>query len=216
MTNKLARQPIGRQLHHQQCVQCHLGDNFTDEKFHALGFPQIGPGMGDAGRDDLGRRRVSGHPDDAWAFRTPPLLNVELTGPFGHSGAYASLFTVVDHYVFPRETVQDFLTGRQWCFLPPFTGVQGCAQDVIDVERNTRAALNRMEQLRALDPAAGMPLIDPRRGSPQDTPHLVAFLQALTDPCLRDRSCFGRWIPRPEESPDGLQLNAVDAAGRPL
>ncbi len=30
------------------CVQCHKGDFFTDEKFHALGFPQIGPGMGTA------------------------------------------------------------------------------------------------------------------------------------------------------------------------
>jgi cytochrome c peroxidase len=199
-----------------QCVQCHKGDNFSDERFHAIGFPQIGPGMGDPGRDDLGRQRASGNPADARAFRTTPLLNVELSAPYGHSGAYASLFTVMDHYVFPRETVVDFLAGRQWCFLPQFQDIAGCTQDVADVDRNTRAALARMEQLRVLDPANAMPVIDPRLGSPQDTPRLVAFMRALTDPCLKDRACFGRWIPRPEEAPDGFQLNATDAGGRPL
>ena len=45
---------------------------------------------------------------------------------------------------------------------------------------------------------------------------IEAFLRALTDPCLRDRACFGRWIPAPAEAPDEHQLNAVNAAGNPL
>jgi cytochrome c peroxidase len=45
---------------------------------------------------------------------------------------------------------------------------------------------------------------------------MVAFLTSLTDPCLKDRACFGRWIPAPSEAPDGHQLDAVDASGAPL
>jgi cytochrome c peroxidase len=198
------------------CVQCHKGDFFTDEKFHAIGFPQIGPGMGDAGRDDLGRQRASGTAGDVRAFRTPSLLNVELTGPWGHAGAYSTLQTTVEHYLLPRDTINAFLAQRQWCTLPQFVAQPGCAADTTDVERNTRAGLARMEAIRVADPQNGMPVVDLSQGSPADTGRLIAFMQTLTDPCLKDRACFGRWIPRPDEAPDGLQLNATDANGRPL
>jgi cytochrome c peroxidase len=45
---------------------------------------------------------------------------------------------------------------------------------------------------------------------------VVAFLKTLTDPCLKDPACYGRWIPEPEQAPDGLQLNAIDGDGAPL
>ena len=45
---------------------------------------------------------------------------------------------------------------------------------------------------------------------------IAAFLRTLTDPCVKDRACFGKWIPGPGDAPDGNQLNAVDAAGQPL
>jgi cytochrome c peroxidase len=73
-----------------------------------------------------------------------------------------------------------------------------------------------MEAVRAASPTTGMPVINVMLGSPEDTPRLVEFMKALTDPCLKDRACLSRWIPRPDEAPDGLQLNAVDALGRPL
>lgn len=198
------------------CVQCHKGDFFTDEKFHAIGFPQIGPGMGDAGRDDLGRQRASGAAADVRAYRTPSLLNVELTAPWGHAGAYATLDKVVEHYLLPQDTINAFLSQRQWCVLPQFVGQPGCAGDTSDVDRNTRAALARMEAVRVADPANGMPIVDLSQGSPADTGRLIAFIESLTDPCLKDRTCFGRWVPRPDEAPDGFQLNATDANGRLL
>ena len=49
-----------------------------------------------------------------------------------------------------------------------------------------------------------------------DAPPLIAFLQALTDPCVLDRACLAPWIPDPSEAPDGNQLNAVDVNGNPL
>jgi cytochrome c peroxidase len=45
---------------------------------------------------------------------------------------------------------------------------------------------------------------------------IVEFLRTLTDPCLHDRACYGRWIPAADEAPDALQLNAVDATGQSL
>lgn len=63
---------------------------------------------------------------------------------------------------------------------------------------------------------APMPLVDPDVITIAAATDITAFLRALTDPCLRDRSCFGRWIPAPGDAPDTHQLNAVDANGRAL
>jgi cytochrome c peroxidase len=199
-----------------QCVQCHSGDFFTDEKHHVVGFPQVGPGLGDPNADDHGRARESRADRDRHAFRTPSLLNVGLTAPYGHAGAYANLETVFNHYAIPHDTVLDWLDARRWCFLPPLTTDPGCQASAGRVETNSLAALARMDSIRASDPANGLPVVDLAAVPIQTIPSVVAFLRSLTDPCLLDRSCFGRWIPSPAEAPDGFQLNAVDAQGRPL
>lgn len=83
-----------------KCSICHNGSTFSDEQFHNVAVAQIGPGVGDGAsrRDDFGRMRVTGAPDDRYRFRTSPLRNVELTGPYGHDGAITSLRAFVDHY----------------------------------------------------------------------------------------------------------------------
>lgn len=83
-----------------RCSICHNGPAFTDNKFHNVAVAQIGPGKGDGadGRDDFGRMRVTGLAADRYAFRTPPLRNVALTGPWGHDGAFTDLRAFVDHY----------------------------------------------------------------------------------------------------------------------
>jgi cytochrome c peroxidase len=83
-----------------RCSICHTGPAFTDNKFHNVAVAQIGPGKGDGpdGRDDFGRMRVTGLTVDRYAFRTPPLRNVALTGPWGHDGAFTDLRAFVDHY----------------------------------------------------------------------------------------------------------------------
>ena len=200
------------------CALCHRGDAFTDERFRAVGFPQIGPGFGDGGNgaDDFGRARQSGREDDRYLWRTPSLLNVELTAPYGHAGAYPSLSTVIAHYVVPDQTVNDFLASRAWCNLPQLRTVASCAATATDVERNTRAALDKMKAVRALAPADSMPVVNTAQVPPSAAGPIEAFLRALTDPCLKDRACFGRWIPTPVEAPDEHQLNAVNSAGNPL
>jgi cytochrome c peroxidase len=83
-----------------KCSICHTGATFSDDDFHNVAVAQIGPGQGDGPllRDDFGRMNVTGRPEDRYRFRTTPLRNVELTGPYGHDGAIGSLREFVEHY----------------------------------------------------------------------------------------------------------------------
>jgi len=83
-----------------KCSLCHNGPAFSDNKFHNVAVAQFGPGKGNGpdGRDDFGRMNVTGQPSDQYAFRTTPLRNVTLTGPYGHDGAIADLHGFIEHY----------------------------------------------------------------------------------------------------------------------
>ncbi len=74
------------------CAACHVGVNFTDEKYHNLGV-----GM-DAEKPDLGRETTTGNAADRGAFKTPTLRNVALTAPYMHDGSQKTLEEVVDWY----------------------------------------------------------------------------------------------------------------------
>lgn len=83
-----------------RCVQCHSGPTFSDQEFHNVAVAQIGPGEGNGvgGFDDFGRMNVTGLETDRYRFRTTPLRNVEITGPYGHDGAIGSLRAFIEHY----------------------------------------------------------------------------------------------------------------------
>ena len=200
-----------------QCIQCHRGESFTGETHHALGFPQVGPGLGDGtgGTDDFGRGRETRGANERYQFRTAALLNVEVTGPWGHSGAYETLEQVIEHYIVPDTTLGSFLATRAWCRVPPFETID-CGATAGDVTRNSQAALAKMRMEQMMSPGVAMPMVDLNRVPPSATADIKAFLLSLTDPCVKDRACLSRWIPAPGEAPDGFQLNAVDANGNPL
>jgi len=61
--------------------------------------PQLGPGKDPETGLDEGRYLVTGDPADRFAFRTPPLRNVELTGPYFHTGSYLTLRQVTEFYL---------------------------------------------------------------------------------------------------------------------
>ncbi len=86
-----------------ECVVCHSGNLLTDQRHHNIAAPQVGPGKGAEAPLDFGRFRETGHPNDRYGFRTPPLRNVALTGPWLHSGAYATLEDVVSHHLDPES-----------------------------------------------------------------------------------------------------------------
>jgi len=75
------------------CSSCHTAPLFTDNRFHALGVPQVGPLA-----DDPGRFAVTGDDADRGAFRTPTLRNVARTAPYMHDGALPTLADVIAFY----------------------------------------------------------------------------------------------------------------------
>jgi cytochrome c peroxidase len=186
------------------CSSCHTGDFFTDEQFHVLAVPQFGPGRdsGTYGDDDWGRFLETGEPADKYAFRTPTLLNVEVTGPYGHDGAYQTLEEIVRHHLNAAE--------------------MAAAYDYSQLDssiRTTSAAgytQNAVEQLQA-NRAAGIVTVMDLDLTDEQVADLVNFLLTLTDPCVKDPACLAPWIP--DESlpdPDGMRLIAVDAEGNRL
>ncbi|MBL8849710.1 MAG: c-type cytochrome [Planctomycetaceae bacterium] len=74
------------------CTACHVGANFSDEKFHNLGV-----GM-EAAEPDTGRAAVTGDDKDTGAFKTPTIRNVEFTAPYMHDGSQKTLEEVVEWY----------------------------------------------------------------------------------------------------------------------
>ncbi len=92
------------------CSECHSGPALSDGEFHNVALAQFGSGLGDGetGTDDYGRYRVTGAPDDRYAFRTPGLRNVELTGPYGHAGQFTELDDFIAHYSRSAEALRAF------------------------------------------------------------------------------------------------------------
>jgi cytochrome c peroxidase len=70
------------------CVTCHSQDNFSDGLYHRTG---IGASEPPAEGADLGRGKISGKPEDNFAFRTPTLRNVSKTAPYFHDGSAKTL-----------------------------------------------------------------------------------------------------------------------------
>ncbi|WP_227173279.1 cytochrome-c peroxidase [Marinobacter sp. CA1] len=178
------------------CSGCHQGDFFTDEQFHVVAMPQIGRGKGDGadGTDDFGRFRETGNPDDRYAFRTPHLLNVADTGPWGHAGGYGSLEAVVRHHLNPRQAMARYDASQ----LDP-------SIQVSNLQANTGRALDQLDALQA----AGKSKLVTAALDDDQVQQLVAFLNALTDPCVTTPSCMAQWIPEDALlDPDSLRLHA--------
>ena len=186
------------------CISCHAGDFFTDEQYHVLATPQIGRGKGDdngtLNNDDFGRFRESHVAADMYRFRTPTLLNVEVTGPWGHAGAYTTLEGMVRHMLNPAEAIANY----------DFSQLEQTLQ-AADMLTNTRFSLDQLEANR-VNNVDGV-----HRDvtyTDDDATDLVAFLRTLTDPCVQDRNCLAPWIPDAgDTNPDGLRVIAIDNTG---
>lgn len=153
-----------------RCSSCHSGPLLGGQQFANVAAPQIGPGTGkllplDGGREDF----PNPVPQPMFLFRVPPLRNVELTAPFTHAGAYATLEAVVNHY----DDVEKAVRGYDVAQLDPALRAS---------YHGDAATLNA--QLNAADARVRMPL----QLTDAEKRQLVAFLKALTDPAARDLS----------------------------
>lgn len=148
------------------CAACHRGSLLSDQAFHNLAVPQFGPGKGVLAPLDAGRANLTGAPDEAFAFRTPPLRNVELTGPYMHNGAYDTLEDVIRHKTQPRDSFAAF---------DPQTLPNELQPSFWPADRiGPRLLPSVAPEL------AGVPNL-----SDAEVERLVAFLKALTDPAAR-------------------------------
>lgn len=150
-----------------RCSICHNGPALTDNKFHNVAVAQLGPGKGDGigGLDDFGRGRETGVLTERYAFRTPPLRNVELTAPYGHDGAFFSLRDFVDHYSESDVKLRNFDASQ---LEPALRGtVLATVEDIL---------------------ATRDPLLTGVSFSPQVVDEVTEFMKALTDPAARNLS----------------------------
>lgn len=89
------------------CTTCHTPPLLTDNQFHNISTPQVGPLAEDNGRYDVTKNDA-----DKGAFKTPSLYNSGAFAFYMHDGAFSNLSQVVEHYNIggdPKNPNQDRL-----------------------------------------------------------------------------------------------------------
>lgn len=169
------------------CAQCHSGNLFTDDDFHNLLVPQLGPGKGHgySRREDWGRSAFTFDSRDRYSFRTPSLRNVTLTAPYFHSGVAPTLEAAIRHHADIWNSAATF---------------DPSANDIPPALYSSLRPFQPEAQWPTVAPALadGLPLNE------ADIADLTAFLAALTDPAATDLA----WLV-PESVPSGLPLDSL-------
>ncbi|MDA9032292.1 cytochrome-c peroxidase [Amylibacter sp.] len=168
------------------CSSCHAGALFTDHQFHATGQPQVGPGKAarfQSHSRDLGRFRVTGNIKDKYAFRTPSLRNVELTGPWGHAGAYNELEAFLGAHIDPYLALSNYDKSNV---------------TLTKYDTNDWKIMDDASEVKAIADAISIKPVIISEGEVTD---LLAFLGTLTD----TKAQKGR-LGIPETVPSGLKI----------
>jgi cytochrome c peroxidase len=85
----------GKALFLRNCGSCHMKDG--NEHFFVPTPANTGL-RGDSAAADGGVGDVTLRAADLGSFKSPSLRNVEVAGPYGHDGRFASLDALIDHY----------------------------------------------------------------------------------------------------------------------
>jgi len=172
------------------CSSCHSGKFQTDQSFHAIAMPQIGPGKGDNsagysdGHEDFGREQVTGDASDRFKFRTPSLRNIALTAPYGHAGAYATLEAIVEHHFNPVDSLLNYDAIQT--VLPSRADLD--AQDTVVMDDP-----GRVDEIAIRNALTDVDVKD------KDLDDLISFLHTLTDESNQDNTV-------PSSVPSGLPV----------
>lgn len=129
------------------CDDCHSGPMFSDFELHVVGVPD----HNQLSRSDAGA-------NGTYAFRTPTLRNLNMTGPYFHNGTGNTL----------QQTIQFYTTARN--FARGNNGGGGGGQNGLAVNPNVNAndIANDVRNLQNFDN--------------DDIQDIIAFIQALDDP----------------------------------
>ena len=153
------------------CASCHSGALIGGQQFANIGVPQIGPGVGAAAPLDIGRgEQFPGTEFYKFAFRVPPLRNVELTAPYMHNGAYRTLETVVRHYTNPDSAQRAY----------DLTQLDPALRATHHGDNATIAAVNLSLAFQLRDRAIKL--------TTDEQKQLILFLKSLTDPEAKNLS----------------------------
>ncbi|SFA89078.1 cytochrome c peroxidase [Poseidonocella pacifica] len=166
------------------CSSCHSGPFQSDHSFHAMGVPQFGPGKAarfEQHTKDLGRMRVTGRAEDAYAFRTPSLRNITVTAPYGHTGSHLNLRAFLLHHIDPRR---------------PYDPAQAVLPVALHDPFRPLLDLDEAEAILAAVPTSEIILDE------AEIDAILAFLNALTD----EGAVAGR-LGVPHTVPSGLPVD---------
>jgi cytochrome c peroxidase len=208
-----------------KCAQCHSGPLMTDQRAHNIAVPQLGPGKEPDEPFDLGFYSQTGNPSDRFAFRTPPLRNVTVTGPWMHNGTYSTLEAAVRHHLNPRKALRNYNPNQlkydlRSLRVPPLfqhelmdlqsTSFGESLSKTVKVKESHRKLL-----LRNLDPV----LKEEIDLTEQEFSRIMAFLKSLTSPSVKLHN--GRMSAPlkqtiPDTVPSGLPFPGSDLPGGPV
>jgi cytochrome c peroxidase len=165
-----------------RCGTCHAGELTSDQQFHNLVVPHVGPGKLSIGAFDHGRANFTKVDADYFGFRTPPLRNAEHTGPWMHNGAMATLEAAVRHHLDPVAAFDAYDPSQ----LPEYmrTELRSSPEHAADLKARVAPQLKD-----------GIPLDDAQVAD------VLAFLKAMSDPTIGD---WGDLVP--ESVPSGLAI----------
>jgi len=166
-----------------KCSQCHAGPLMTDQQHYNLLVPHLGPGkVGDAPiPTDPGRALVTGNTEnDMFRFRTPPLRNVAVTGPYMHNGAYTNLKAAVRHHLNVTKAIDIY-------------------NPTLHIDQEELIDTVSIAEIQDSEPD-----LPPTELSKNEFRDLIRFLSALTAPRLKERLI----ATIPNSVPSGLPIDA--------
>ncbi len=152
-----------------KCSTCHSGKFQTDHSFHAIAMPQFGPGVKSSTtkkQEDAGRREMVADDTQKYKFRTPPLRNVVMTAPYGHTGAYNTLEGVIRHHLDPITSFNNW--DRSQVVMPSRSDLDVLDFFIMNDPTSSRAIKNANE-------------LTPVSLSDAEVKDLLDFMNALTD-----------------------------------
>ena len=182
-----------------KCSGCHTGAKFSDEQFYPLATPQIGRGK-NVFSQDFGRYNTVPDVADKFAFRTPSLINAELTFPYMHAGSVGTLEEAIRWHFDPVANLEAYdysLNG-----LPQFAGLnintaghQAQVPAISEAYQTWRARKARNHNRV------------PETVTSEQVSKYAAFIRSLTADCLKSSVCVDQWMPEYSEiDPDGFRL----------
>jgi len=182
-----------------KCFGCHAGAKFSDEQFYPLATPQIGRGK-NVFSQDFGRYNTVPDVSDKFAFRTPSLINVELTFPYMHAGSIATLEEAIRWHFDPVAQLEGYDYSLD--HLAQFAGLN---INTSGHQAQVPAISAAYQQWRSNKSRRYNRV--PSVVSSEKVSQYAAFIRSLTADCLKSSVCVEQWMPDyTSVDPDGFRL----------